>query len=79
MAERFGSRPALVFRDERYSFADLKREADMASTRLAGLGLKPGDAVEVSKSDCSVGFIHFPDYSYYSVLRQKLNWRGSNV
>jgi acyl-CoA synthetase (AMP-forming)/AMP-acid ligase II len=47
LAERFGSRIALVFRDERYSFADLKREADMASARLADLGLKPGDKIAI--------------------------------
>ncbi|RDD62340.1 class I adenylate-forming enzyme family protein [Ferruginivarius sediminum] len=47
LAERFGPRTALVFREERYSFADLKREADKASARLAGLGLKPGDKIAI--------------------------------
>ncbi|MBB6307401.1 class I adenylate-forming enzyme family protein [Xanthobacter tagetidis] len=43
----FGARDALVFRDRRFSFADLKREADAASRRFAALGLKAGDKVGI--------------------------------
>lgn len=47
MEERYGAREAMVFRDERYSFADLRREADAASRRFAALGLKAGDKVSI--------------------------------
>ncbi len=47
LVERYGPREALVFRDRRYSFADLKAEADMASRRFAALGLNPGDKVAI--------------------------------
>lgn len=45
IAERYGDRTALIFGHERYTFADLKREADAASRKFAALGLKPGDTV----------------------------------
>jgi acyl-CoA synthetase (AMP-forming)/AMP-acid ligase II len=47
LAERFGSRDALVYRDQRYSFRDLKMLADDASKRFAGLGLVPGDKISI--------------------------------
>src|SRR6056297_414095 len=47
IAARFSTRDALVFRDRRYSFADLKAEADRVSARLAGLGLGRGDKIAI--------------------------------
>lgn len=44
-----------------------------------GQPLEHGDSVLVKKADRSVRFIHLPDHSYFAVLRQKLNWRGSAV
>jgi NAD+ kinase len=44
-----------------------------------GNPLSAGDAIEVRRSPQSVRFVHLPRYSYFSVLRQKLHWRGSNV
>ncbi len=41
--------------------------------------LEVGDRVEVRQSAQGVRLIHLPGYSYFSVLRQKLHWRGSNV
>jgi NAD+ kinase len=37
------------------------------------------DRLEIRRSPHSVRFVHLPDYSYFSVLRQKLHWRGSSV
>lgn len=45
LAERYGDRRALIFRDRRYSFRDVKAEVDKASRRLATLGLARGDTV----------------------------------
>jgi len=42
-----------------------------------GEPLHIGDRVEVRRSPRQARFIHLPDYSYFSVLRQKLHWRGS--
>lgn len=47
LEERFGARDALVFRDQCFSFADLRREADAASRRFAALGLTAGDKVGI--------------------------------
>ena len=44
-----------------------------------GAGVEIGDTIRVRRSPTSVRFIHLPDYDYFSVLRQKLHWRGSNV
>jgi len=38
-----------------------------------------GDQIEVRRSSKSVRFLHLPGYSYFSVLRQKLGWRGSSL
>lgn len=44
-----------------------------------GQGLEIGDIVRVTRCHNGVRFIHLPGYNYFSVLRQKLHWRGSNV
>lgn len=38
-----------------------------------------GDQIELSRNAQGVRFVHLPGYSYYSVLRQKLGWRGSSI
>lgn len=40
--------------------------------------LETGDRLEMSKNPHQVRFVHLPEYSYFSVLRQKLHWRGSS-
>ncbi|MEM7391607.1 MAG: NAD(+)/NADH kinase [Verrucomicrobiota bacterium] len=37
------------------------------------------DVLEIRKNPLGLRLIHLPGYSYYSVLRQKLHWRGRNV
>ncbi len=40
--------------------------------------LQQGDRLEMSKHAHRARFVHLPEYSYFSVLRQKLHWRGSS-
>jgi NAD+ kinase len=40
--------------------------------------LDEGDVVRLTRSDAPVTFLHLPGYSYFSVLSQKLHWRGSS-
>ncbi|MCY3840603.1 MAG: AMP-binding protein [Gammaproteobacteria bacterium] len=47
MARRFPNREALVFRDERYTFAELKAEIDRAAKALMTLGVERGDHVSL--------------------------------
>ena len=47
MARRFPNREALVFRDERYTFAELKHEIDRAAKALMALGVERGDHVSL--------------------------------
>ncbi len=42
-----------------------------------GRSLKNGDRVDVRRGARNVRFLHLPDYDYFRVLRQKLNWSGS--
>ncbi|MDA0577757.1 MAG: NAD(+)/NADH kinase [Verrucomicrobia bacterium] len=44
-----------------------------------GHALRANDIVRVHASRTGVRFIHLPGYSYFSVLSQKLGWKGSNV
>jgi NAD+ kinase len=41
--------------------------------------LSAGDTIRITKSTKPVFFLYPPGYSYFSVLRQKLHWRGSNL
>lgn len=43
------------------------------------LAVREGDQLDIQRSAAGVRFIHLPGYSYFSVLRQKLQWRGSSV
>jgi|TARA_B100002003_G_scaffold233975_1_gene247365 fatty-acyl-CoA synthase len=45
MAERFGDREALVFKDERYSFLEVRTRVDEVARGLIQLGVEPGDHV----------------------------------
>lgn len=41
--------------------------------------LETGDRIDIRRSAAQARFVHLPNYRYFSVLRQKLHWRGSNV
>lgn len=41
--------------------------------------LGQGDAIRIARSASSATFLHPPGYNYFSVLRQKLHWRGSSL
>ena len=47
MVRRFPNREALVFRDERYTFAELEAEIDRAAKALMTLGVERGDHVSL--------------------------------
>lgn len=44
-----------------------------------GEQMTPGDCVRLVRSAHDALFVNLPGFSYFSVLRQKLHWRGSNV
>jgi fatty-acyl-CoA synthase len=47
VAARHGARPAIVFDDERISFADFRGRVDALAAGLAALGLRHGDALAI--------------------------------
>ena len=42
-----------------------------------GQSLEQGDCVKIKRSEQDVRFVQIPGHSYFSVLREKLTWRGS--
>lgn len=44
-----------------------------------GEPMMPGDCARLCRSKQDALFVSLPGFSYFSVLRQKLHWRGSNV
>ena len=52
MAERFGRREALVFEDQRYTFAEVRERVDEVARGLIELGVKPGDHVALWLLNC---------------------------
>jgi len=44
-----------------------------------GQSLVAGDRLAVRRGAHDVAVVHLPNYSYFSLLRQKLGWRGSSV
>ncbi len=41
--------------------------------------LSAGDRILICRSKSNARFVHLPGYEFFSVLRQKLHWRGSTV
>jgi fatty-acyl-CoA synthase len=44
-AERFGDAEALVFGDQRWSFAEFERDVEQAAAGLLAIGVRPGDKI----------------------------------
>ena len=59
--------------------ADASEDIALTVDGQVGRNVSRGDRVTVHLSDRHVRFIHMPGHSYFSVLRQKLHWSGSNV
>lgn len=43
------------------------------------MNVRQGDRLEIQRSERTIRFIQLPEARYFSVLRQKLHWRGSSV
>ncbi|MQA27734.1 MAG: AMP-binding protein, partial [Micromonosporaceae bacterium] len=66
-AERSGDRPALLFRDQALTWADIDQRVDQIARGLTASGLAPGDRV-------AIALPNVPDFahSYFGVLRAGL-------
>lgn len=80
-AHTLSNRPLVVPDDGVVRVQVVRSSANLRLTvdGQVGSSVAEGDRVEVRRSRRSVRFVHLPGYSYFSVLRQKLHWRGSNV
>lgn len=63
-AERFGSKPALVFEGRWFSFAEIDALACRLANALKGLGIRPGDRVTLYSGNCWEWIV-----SYYGILK----------
>ena len=54
----YGNRPALEFRGQRMTFADLGARVDRLARGLAALGILPGDAVALLLPNSQIGRAH---------------------
>lgn len=75
------SRPLVVPDHRSISVTVIRASGDLllAVDGQASETLTPDDVVEVHISPACARLVHLPDYSYFSVLRQKLHWRGSTI
>lgn len=75
------TRPLVLPNDARVEVMVIEGSAgtELSVDGQVGRPLEIGDAVTVHRSETRVRFVHLPGYNYFSVLRQKLHWRGSNV
>ena len=75
------TRPLVVPHDSVIEVRVMERAvgARLSVDGQVGQPLEIGDVVRATRSPQGVRFIHLPNYSYFTVLRQKLHWRGSNV
>ena len=75
------TRPLVLPADSAIDVTVVERVVDarLSVDGQVGQTLEIGDGVKITRSTHGVRFIHLPGYSYFSVMRQKLHWRGSNV
>ena len=74
------SRPLVVPEESEIDITpDTEERITLSVDGQVGRPVARGDCVRVRCSDRGVRFIHLPGHSYFSVLRQKLHWSGSNV
>ncbi len=75
------SRPLVIPDEKRITVRVAKSVGDLllAVDGQIGEKLKPGDEVTIGRDKKSAHFVHLPDYSYFTVLRQKLHWHGSTL
>lgn len=69
------NRPVIV--DDRVEIELIVVHADDPRIHFDGqvtLNLQRGDAIRLRRSDYSICFLHPPGYSYFAMLRQKLQW-----
>jgi len=75
------SRPLVVPDSSEITVTAARGTGDFLLTADGQVGqtLGEGDSAVVRRSGHSVRVLHLPGHSYFAVLRQKLNWRGSSI
>ena len=74
-----GTRPLVLPATSRVvvRVAKASDEVSLMADGRRGESLQSGDEVLVTQATRGIRFLHIPGYDYFSVLRQKLHWRGT--
>ena len=59
--------------------SDTAKELILSVDGQATEGVHQGDSIDVSRHEPSLTLLQLPEYRYFTVLRQKLGWRGSII
>lgn len=59
--------------------SDTSKELILSVDGQSTEGVHQGDSVDISRYEPSLTLLQLPEYSYFTVLRQKLGWRGSVI
>ena len=51
--------------------------ADIHFDGQISMPLNAGDVIKIQRAPYTISFLHPPAYSYFAMLRQKLNWSGT--
>ncbi len=77
-AHTLSNRPLIISGSARIEIQIPARQAE-SNVHFDGqisLPLQPNDCIKIQRSPHTVSFLHPPAYSYFAMLRQKLNWSG---
>ena len=61
------------------TIAENSKDLMLAVDGRATLTLQQGQDLHINKTRGGARFVQLPGYNYFLVLRNKLNWRGSNI
>jgi NAD+ kinase len=61
------------------TIAENSKELVLAVDGRASMTMSPGHELHIRKTETGARFIQLPGYNYFTVLRNKLNWRGSSI
>ncbi len=70
---------SVITRDDARILVEAERPTVVSADGREGVALEPGDQVSIARSDVCLPLVTLPGLSFYQVLREKMNWAGSNL
>jgi NAD+ kinase len=69
---------SVITRDDARIIVEAERPTVVSADGRGGVALEPGDRVVIARSEVCLPLVTLPDLPFYHVLREKMNWAGSN-